>query len=253
MFFLVSISVDRFVAITIALRYEQLVTRKRAIILVCVSWIAISGIIILLTLLKKDQMTYNHATFFCEPAFEDPEFPLSLLILIVGWIMTGSLIMMGIYGHLFRVAHRHSRRIAAQGQAAAAAAEFANRPKPRWSFAARVDMKAVRMCLAVTLAFNVAWIPTLCLDCYKFIKKENAVSGVEFAITWLSLSNSWWNFLIYSVMNKQFRDAAKELGEQLLAKCKRVKTTRHPVEQGPPSVDSRQEDQSRHPGDDISY
>ena len=248
-FFLVNISVDRFVAITIPLRYEVLITRKRAIITVCVAWVAISGIILVTTLLT-DVMKYNHATFFCEPSFEDPSFPLSLFIVIMWWIINGDLIMVLIYGQLFRVAHRHSKRIAAQG----AAVEFANRQRPqRWSFVARTDMKAVRMCLAVTLAFNCAWIPTLCLDFYKFIKKENAAPGVEFAVTWLSLSNSWWNFLIYSCMNKQFRDAAKQIGERLLAKCRWGKTRRQTVELRPQNVDNGQAEENSRPGDDISY
>ncbi|XP_071792125.1 beta-4C adrenergic receptor-like [Asterias amurensis] len=228
-FFLVNISVDRFVAITIPLRYEALITRKRAFITVCVAWVAISGISLVTTLLT-DVMKYNRATFFCEPSFEDPSFPLSLFIVIMWWIMNGSLIMMMINGHLFRVAHRHSKIIASQGLAAVVESNKRQRQQ-RWSRVARTDMKALRMCLAVTLAFNCAWIPTLCLDFYKFIRKENAAPAVEFAVTWLSLSNSWWNFLIYSCLNKQFRRAAKQVGERLLAKCRRGKTRRQTVEQ----------------------
>ena len=228
-FFLVNISVDRFVAITIPLRYKALITRKRAIIIVCVAWVAISGIILVTTLLT-DVMKYNHATFFCEPSFEDPSFPLSLFILIMWWLMNGSLIMMMINGHLFRVAHHHSKIIASQGLATVMEPNKRQRPQ-RWSRVARTDLKALKMCLAVTLAFNCAWIPTVCLDFYKFIKKENAAPAVEFAVTWLSLSNSWWNFLIYSCLNKQFRKAAKQIGKRLLAKCRRDKTSRQTVGQ----------------------
>ncbi|XP_022112066.1 beta-3 adrenergic receptor-like [Acanthaster planci] len=244
--FLAFISVDRLVAVTMALRYEHLVTRKRAAVTAILAWTVISGLMLIAILLWPDIMDYNEATFFCEPRFEDANFPPVMFIGIMTWILGCDLTMTVTYGHLFRVAHRHSRRIAAQELAVTAAAVHGGGPPRRSRVIPWKDMKAVRMSLAVTLAFNVAWVPTICLDFYKFTRKTNASPGTEFAITWLSVSNSWWNFLIYSGMNKQFRDAVKHLAKQTWAKCKRGTPERQPQDRNSPVQEIQHIRETRH-------
>jgi hypothetical protein len=41
------------------------------------------------------------------------------------------------------------------------------------------------------------------------LTKINLNEDIDFAVTWIAISNSFWNVVIYSIMNRKFRYIAR--------------------------------------------
>jgi len=58
---------------------------------------------------------------------------------------------------------------------------------------------------AITLGFFVAVTPWTLCTFFIAIADVKLDEDVDFTVTWIAVSNSFWNVFIYSVMNRKFR------------------------------------------------
>ena len=76
------------------------------------------------------------------------------------------------------------------------------------------DIRLLHRCISIFIAVSPS--SSLCLHLHRCVSMEylhhnqGCLEGTYYIITWLGISNSFWNSLIYGVMNKKFRQAAAQ-------------------------------------------
>ena len=175
---LVFISIDRLLAISFPLRYLPLMSLPKLVSAVAFVWLyAIT--VALLSLLRWQ----GYALFICIAAFLAP--------------LT---IMVAAYMKIFRVTLVHIRSIRVQ-------TEMSIRLRKEDERSFRQDLKAARTLSIVIGAFVISWCPFFVMNFVIYYCKKCVVYPLTLSlIKWMSYSNSAVNPVIYSCLNKHFRD-----------------------------------------------
>ncbi|XP_054089959.1 dopamine receptor 1 [Zeugodacus cucurbitae] len=232
---LCAISMDRYIHIKDPLRYGRWVTRRVAVITIAAIWLLaafVSFVPISLGLHRPEQPLI----------VEDngKRYPTCALDLTPTYAVVSScisfyfpcLVMIGIYCRLYCYAQKHVKSIkavtrpgeVAEKQRYKSIRRNKNQPK---KFKVRnlhhsspyhvSDHKAAVTVGVIMGVFLICWVPFFCVNIVAAFCKT-CIGGQTFKIlSWLGYSNSAFNPIIYSIFNKEFRDAFK-----------RILTTRNP-------------------------
>ncbi|XP_070569793.1 histamine H2 receptor-like [Ptychodera flava] len=186
------IAVDRYLSIERPIQYINTVTKSRVVIVTIVAWTVLTFYAIAVGLIEKDFYGYNPDVFMCIPNYAK-----RYVAIFSGtaFVMIPFGAMIFAYTRILVIARNRRRRIGDLGNTSQISS----------------DMKAVKMFLAITAAFFLAWTPYGTLQMYFFIsgKNDEAVpQWLGLCVTWILSANSFWNVIIYSAMNRSFRRAA---------------------------------------------
>ncbi|XP_071948485.1 octopamine receptor beta-1R-like [Antedon mediterranea] len=204
---LLSVSVDRYIAISKPLHYILLVTKKRALFAVAFIWIFTFILVTLSSILKgKQSVFYNPNLCTCMVAWGDVKFKTFNIITLFAFIMVPGLLMILLYIRLFFISRKHIRKIE----------ELTVSSNNGIPIVSKKEWKAIKTLFIVTGAFNIAWLPFLIVHSYMAITNNTVNDGALFFILWLALSNSWWNSLIYSATNRAYRKCALQVMKSML-------------------------------------
>ncbi|EDW24613.1 GL23301 [Drosophila persimilis] len=226
---LCAISMDRYIHIKDPLRYGRWVTRRVAVITIAAIWLLaafVSFVPISLGIHRPDQPMI----------FEDngKKYPTCALDLTPTYAVVSScisfylpcVVMIGIYCRLYCYAQKHVKSIKAVTRPGEVAEKqrykSIRRPKmtPK-KFKVRnlhhsspyhvSDHKAAVTVGVIMGVFLICWVPFFCVNITAAFCKT-CIGGQTFKIlTWLGYSNSAFNPIIYSIFNKEFRDAFKRI------------------------------------------
>lgn len=226
---LCAISMDRYIHIKDPLRYGRWVTRRVAVITIAAIWLLaafVSFVPISLGIHRPDQPLI----------FEDngKKYPTCALDLTPTYAVVSScisfyfpcVVMIGIYCRLYCYAQKHVKSIKAVTRPGEVAEKqrykSIRRPKnqPK-KFKVRnlhhsspyhvSDHKAAVTVGVIMGVFLICWVPFFCVNITAAFCKT-CIGGQTFKIlTWLGYSNSAFNPIIYSIFNKEFRDAFKRI------------------------------------------
>ncbi|XP_022211630.2 dopamine receptor 1 isoform X1 [Drosophila obscura] len=226
---LCAISMDRYIHIKDPLRYGRWVTRRVAVITIAAIWLLaafVSFVPISFGIHRPDQPMI----------FEDngKKYPTCALDLTPTYAVVSScisfylpcVVMIGIYCRLYCYAQKHVKSIKAVTRPGEVAEKqrykSIRRPKmtPK-KFKVRnlhhsspyhvSDHKAAVTVGVIMGVFLICWVPFFCVNITAAFCKT-CIGGQTFKIlTWLGYSNSAFNPIIYSIFNKEFRDAFKRI------------------------------------------
>ncbi|XP_070569993.1 histamine H2 receptor-like [Ptychodera flava] len=196
------IAVDRYLSIERPIQYINTVTKSRVVIVTIVAWTVLTFYAIAVGLIEKDFHGYNPDVFMCIPKYAE-----RYVAIFSGtaFVMIPFGAMIFAYTRILVIARNRRRRIGIQQQGGSSSQNLS-------------DMKAVKMFLAITAAFFLAWTPYGTLQMYFFISGKNdevVPQWLGLCVTWILSANSFWNVIIYSAMNRSFRRAAFAVLEKL--------------------------------------
>ena len=195
--FLTLICIDRYIAITRPLHYHMIVTVKR--ILVCVSGSLIlmfASLFMCATITHPfDNIRYLPEISSCMVDLIHPCIATLTVIIFSSFLFQPFVILTSMYCRILYIANRSAKEMAN------------NSSRRQRSF----NRQATKTTLVITGAFAISWSPYVVSKVYSAATQIILDPELTFFAAFLASMNSWWNFIIYSVMNRQFR--------QTLANC----------------------------------
>ncbi|XP_071803679.1 octopamine receptor beta-1R-like [Asterias amurensis] len=201
---IVIMTVDRLVAVVKPLRHSLILTKRRSIVAAVCVWFCCILSASSTTFLNT--VEYNECSAICWTKGRSIAQTIASVML---FYITPLICILIMNIRLLMIARRHAlhfRRV----RVAASLPNTADQPKhppPR-----NVRGKAVGVISLVTLAFALSWsVYQVCLVHSAFSDGSPFPESVEFVAVWLGLTNSWWNVIIYSIMNRNFRNHLKSV------------------------------------------
>ncbi len=173
------VSVDRYIHIFIPLRYESVMTGKRAKFILCGIWLYATGL----------ASVKGIAFYWVRPNYE-------ILVFVMGFLVP-FLVMGCCHYKIFCAARQHRR-----------AMKRSCRPSNEPSR----DFQATKTVAVVILAFFICWCPFYIVNlCFGFLHDWNVPSTLITVTKLLHYVNSVLNPLIYACFNTAYRSAFKAL------------------------------------------
>ncbi|XP_063791649.1 probable G-protein coupled receptor 21 [Pseudophryne corroboree] len=209
---LACISIDRYIAITKPLAYSTLVTACRLRFCILLLWIY-SCAIFLPSFLGWGKPGYHGDVFRpCADSWHTSPYFTSFIVVML--YAPAATTVCFTYFNIFRICQQHTKEIndrrvrfsstdnePAQGQ-----------PNPEKRYAT--------VLFRITSVFYILWLPYIIyflLESSKVYTNQTA----SFLTTWLAISNSFCNCVIYSMSNSVFQKGLKRLSGAICASCSR--------------------------------
>ncbi|XP_007886563.1 alpha-1A adrenergic receptor [Callorhinchus milii] len=198
------LTIERSIAILKPLHKEAVITRKRTVSLIGVSWIA-SFFLAVSPLMFSEEIVleYNTCSRMCNFSLLAGSFPQSgwkilLLFPAFDFTLLGATVVINILSLSSIRQYSKQRRVLAKSN------HSCRLSRPSFS-----DIKAGKTIGALTLAFTASFTPIA-------VYVVGNVLGYQwcefsFIAFWILTSNSCWNVIIYSVRDQKFRQRALEL------------------------------------------
>ncbi|XP_071089567.1 beta-3 adrenergic receptor-like [Haliotis cracherodii] len=215
------VAVDRYISIFHPLRYRLLVTRHKVIAAIVVSWM-ICFTVYGTTVFGFDQFYYDDIGINCEPFYQNPSITASVMSL---FYFIPAVIMLVCYLRILTVATQQKPGGATQaGKQSRPALEMrkhygrCSQESLKTSIHAAsmgsrrsLNLKAAKTLGLITIGFFVAVTPWTVTQLLMALGDVKVHPLLDFSVTWLALSNSFWNVIIYCVTSTSFRLAAGRL------------------------------------------
>lgn len=189
------ITIERLVAIKWPLSYNIMVTRNRIVISLVYIWIQ-SIILALFPLLGLVKHRFNPVLAECALYWQDQA--TFAILITVFYFLVPVTIMLVAYAIIFKEVRRNSRRISAIHYGG---------PKNDSNRFTR-EKKAVKTLAVVVGVFFLMWMPYFVTTPLRAFQGDSSVPDAVLRIViTLAYGNSCCNFVIYSLMNSQLRNA----------------------------------------------
>ncbi|TRY88783.1 hypothetical protein DNTS_015004 [Danionella cerebrum] len=213
------IAMDRYLAITSPFRYQSLLTKGRARIIVVMVWV-IAGLVSYLPIHNQWWISYDNKTFCCIEDDNCCEFNTSYTYAIVSSTVSFYIplvIMIFVYSRVFQEARKQLKKInKSEGRFHAQnnkdkkreesrnSCEMRSTKKPKFCLKEHKALKTLGIIMGV---FTLCWLPFFVLN----VVPPNIVDNLTFRIfNWIGYANSAFNPLIYC-RSPDFRYAFKEI------------------------------------------
>ncbi|XP_053137631.1 probable G-protein coupled receptor 21 [Hemicordylus capensis] len=209
---LACISLDRYLAITRPLTYNSLVTPWRLRLCILLVWLYPAAVF-LPAFFGWGKPGYHGDVFqWCADSW--PTRAAFTLFIVAVLYAPAAFVVCFTYASIFRICQQHTREISERqvrfGSREGGAAEAPPCPDKRYAM----------VLLRITSVFYLLWLPYIVY----FLLESSAVYQshmASFLTTWLAISNSFCNCVIYSLSNSVFQKGLKRLSGAVCASCTR--------------------------------
>uniref|UniRef100_A0A3Q3EGD2 G protein-coupled receptor 21 n=1 Tax=Labrus bergylta TaxID=56723 RepID=A0A3Q3EGD2_9LABR len=204
---LACVSVDRYIAITRPLTYASLVTPCRVRLCIVLIWLY-SALVFLPAFLGWGKPGYHGDVLeWCAVEWRtSPAFTTFIVALLYA---PAALTICFTYANIFRICRQHTREISER--------QLPNLSQPQKSqqqyqqpTSTYPDKRYAMVLFRITSVFYILWLPYII---YFLLESARIYHhpAASFLTTWLAISNSFCNCLIYSLSNSAFRKGLKRL------------------------------------------
>ncbi|XP_064621728.1 probable G-protein coupled receptor 21 [Lineus longissimus] len=194
---LAAVSIDRYIAISRPLIYHTVMTIKTCIIMMIVVWLS-NLLVVLIPIFGYGRYEFNPNTYLCHTDFRS--FRILLFVDFGIQIMPATAVITFCYWRIFLISKRAHEDIAKLN----IGATYKQKPKKN-------AMKAVRTIGITVVAYYISWMPFSILQLINAFTVVNFPKVMDFSISFLGISNSFMNCIIYCITHRDFYRGAKDL------------------------------------------
>ncbi|KAM4663201.1 putative G-protein coupled receptor 21 [Discoglossus pictus] len=209
---LACISIDRYIAITKPLTYNTLVTACRLRFCILLLWLY-SCAVFLPSFLGWGKPGY-HGDVFRYCALSWPTSPYYTSFIVVMLYAPATITVCFTYFNIFRICQQHTKEINDRRVRFSTTDSEPSQAQPS------PDKRYATVLFRITSVFYILWLPYIIyflLESSKVYTNQTA----SFLTTWLAISNSFCNCVIYSMSNSVFQKGLKRLSGAVCASCSR--------------------------------
>ncbi|XP_063057024.1 G-protein coupled receptor 52 [Engraulis encrasicolus] len=222
---LAGISVDRYLAITKPLSYNQLVTPCRLRICIALIWFY-SGAVFLPSFFGWGKPGYHGDIFeWCAQAWPTSALFTGFIVCLL--YAPAALVVCFTYFHIFRICQQHNREInerrarfpSQEMETGGGGGEAGGNSSSRGGHHAAghhhgPDKRYAMVLFRITSVFYALWLPYII---YFLLESSHVLDSpaLSFVTTWLAISNSFCNCVIYSLSNSVFRLGMRRLSQTI--------------------------------------
>ncbi|XP_078062406.1 G-protein coupled receptor 52-like [Mustelus asterias] len=209
---LACISVDRYLAITKPLSYSQLVTPCRLRICIILIWIY-SCTVFLPSFFGWEKPGYHGDIFeWCATSWETNAYFTGFIVCLL--YAPAAFIVCFTYFHIFKICRQHTKEINQRR------ARFPSQDMEATEGGPSPDRHYAMVLFRITSVFYVLWLPYIL---YFLLESSRVLESpsLSFVTTWLAISNSFCNCVIYNLSNSVFRLGLRRLSQTACSLCMR--------------------------------
>ncbi|XP_063287270.1 probable G-protein coupled receptor 21 [Pelobates fuscus] len=209
---LACISIDRYIAITKPLTYNTLVTACRLRFCILILWIY-SSAVFLPSFLGWGKPGYHGDVFksCAESWHTNPYFTSFIVVMLYAPAATTVCFT---YFNIFRICQQHNKEINDRR------VRFSTTESESTDGQPSPEKRYATVLFRITSVFYILWLPYIIyflLESSKVYANQTA----SFLTTWLAISNSFCNCVIYSMSNSVFQKGLKRLSGAVCSSCSR--------------------------------
>lgn len=226
---LACISIDRYIAITKPLTYNTLVTPWRLRLCIFLIWLY-STLVFLPSFFHWGKPGYHGDVFqWCAESWHTNSY--FTLFIVMMLYAPAALIVCFTYFNIFRICQQHTKEISERQ------ARFSSQNGELGEAQTCPDKRYAMVLFRITSVFYVLWLPYIV---YFLLESSTGCSSrlASFLTTWLAISNSFCNCVIYSLSNSVFQQGLKGLSGSVCTSCASHTTAKDPYtirSKGPPN------------------
>ncbi|XP_043914396.1 probable G-protein coupled receptor 21 [Protopterus annectens] len=216
---LACISVDRYIAITKPLSYNTLVTPWRLRVCIIIIWVY-SCLVFLPSFFGWGKPGYHGDIFkWCADSWgTNADFTLFIVVMLYA---PATLIVCFTYFNIFRICQQHTKEMNERR------ARFSSQDGESTESQPSPDKRYAMVLFRITSVFYILWLPYIIYFLLESSKVYNNAFA-SFLTTWLAISNSFCNCVIYSLSNTVFQKGLKRLSEAICSSCARHIESKNP-------------------------
>ena len=196
---LVALSAERYLAITMPLRYPSIVTLRGTRITLASIWI---GAMLFETLVAY---MYNFNVYFDAPTYMCWFLSLQsgswiTFVSFILFLVAPLILIVTLYARMYHIARGHLKRIHAEESSLRSLGKNT-----------KTESKAATTFVIITVAYGMCATPGIVFSLYTSITGSDIASYYQFLVFIAVYGNSWVNTLVYYARTKAFRNTAKQL------------------------------------------
>ena len=198
---LLAVALERFLAISDPFRYQRLMTVKRAMVVVLITWV----VAILLGLVPIMGWNLGQERFKTCSFIEVIDMKYMVYLNFFGVIIPPLVFMLVIYLYIFHIIRKQQRRTVTH-------LTVLSRDERRNVRQQKREVRGAKGLAYVIILFAVCWIPLHIMNCFILFDPEKAAPfPALLAAIVLSHANSFVNPFLYAFSNSQFKRAMERL------------------------------------------
>lgn len=206
------ISVDRYLAITKPLTYNTLVTACRLRACILLIW-AYSCLVFLPSFFGWGKPGYHGDVFrWCANSWDTNAYFTSFIVVML--YAPAASVVCFTHFNIFRICQQHTKEINERR------VRFSSQDGDSTESQPCPDKRYAMVLFRITSVFYILWLPYII---YFLLESSGAYNNhvASFVTTWLAISNSFCNCVIYSLSNTVFQKGLKRLSGVICASCPR--------------------------------
>ncbi|XP_070556400.1 beta-3 adrenergic receptor-like [Ptychodera flava] len=208
------IHIERFVAIEKPLRYYSILSKRKCFGVIATTWILYTAFATLIVVDGgSDSDLYDHMLYQCcgTMIFKKPSMLIYLIVLAMTSLFPSSVGILVINYRITQVLKRLRTTVVPAESTQASRDATLGAPASTSLPASEERRGTYRTFIVVALAFHISWVPLVVVDTYCFATNTEVNPTLQFLLYWLAMSNSFWNFFIYSMRSQKFRNQMKKM------------------------------------------
>lgn len=191
---LLVLTIDRWISVTKPLKYTRLMTNRVSYVCIAFIWIAVLIIDIPMVFPSVGHFRDMRKVYICSPQWRTN---LAYTIVLISVYLLPSFTMVLILNlRLFCLSRKHRR-------------SMNNIERHTQSRKEKSSVKSKIVIFTIVLTFEISWMPYFIVEIIRLVNPVVVDNDVTFIVSWIAVCNSFMNSVIYTCLNRKFREGIR--------------------------------------------